>query len=107
MLIVEAQLQGAQPVFVERQEIAIAAGAVMHYSTATVDGGIENGVGFAAVLGLHVIGHAIEREISIVSEEHFAAFVPLGAMRGSLSISMFSRKPAGQARHIRVRGPPA
>jgi hypothetical protein len=81
MLIVEAQLEGAQPVFVERQEIAIAGGAVMHYAAATVDGGIENGVGFAAVLGLHVIGHAIEREISIVSEEHFAAFVPLGAMR--------------------------
>ena len=71
VLVVEANLEGMQAVFVEREEILIIRSAAVHDATATIHGGVKDGVSFAAVLGLDVVGDTVEGDVGIVSEEHF------------------------------------
>ena len=72
VLVVEANLESVQAVFIEREEVLIIRGAAVHDATAAIHGGVKDGVSFAAVLGLDVVGDAVERDVRIVSEEHFS-----------------------------------
>src|SRR5271168_29979 len=78
VLVVEAELECFFPVGVEREEIEIIVGAAVQHAAAAIDGSVDEGVGDAAVLGLHVKRGVTDDDIGVVAEHHGSAWASPG-----------------------------
>jgi hypothetical protein len=74
VLRVETKTEGVLAFGVERKEIGIGVRATVHHTAAAMDGGIDQRVVRAAVLGLNVVGDAAQAEVRVVTKEHFREY---------------------------------
>jgi hypothetical protein len=72
VLLVQAKLERLFAIGVQREKIEIVVGAPVQHAPLKVDGGVNKGVGGAAVFRLNVEGGLAHFDVCIVTKKHLA-----------------------------------
>jgi hypothetical protein len=70
MLVVDAFSKRILTFWIEGQQINVVIGAPMQDAAAAINGGVDQGVRGAAILGLHVIDGLVNLYVRVMPEEH-------------------------------------